>query len=101
MTELMVSLDKLQRYCKAHGGYELEDQGRNVTLTFVPSFPEAQEKGDPDHPPPRVIMYGELEEGKVHFSRVEIEDEKGVREKEMEESRMTYQSWLEFIEDNY
>ena len=72
-----------------------------MTLTFVPSFPEAQEKGDPDYPPPRVVMYGEIKSSKVHFSRVEMEDEKGVRDKDMEESRMTYQSWLEFIEDNY
>ena len=101
MNGLVVSLDKLERYCRAHGGYELEKEGDRLTLTFVPSFPEAQEKGDPDHPPPRVIMYGKVDSSGVHFHKVEVEDQKGAREKDLEESRMTYQSWLEFIEDNY
>ena len=102
MSEMLVSLAKLQKYCAAHGGYDLDRQGNNLVLSFVPSFPEAQEKGDPDHPPPRVIMSGEVEQSNVvHFLKVEIEDDYGITEKNFEDAKMTYESWLRFIEDNY
>ena len=72
-----------------------------MTLSFVPSFPEAQEKGYRDSPPPRVTMYGTMVGRKVVFERVEIDDALGQREKNIEEAKLTYEGWLGFIEDNY
>ncbi|MHB8565902.1 MAG: hypothetical protein ACYC7D_14180 [Nitrososphaerales archaeon] len=101
MAELSVTLSKLKKYCKKDGSYDLDAKKGAVTLTFVPSFPEAQEKGDRDSPAPRVTMIGRTMGKKVIFDKVEIEDISGVREKDIEEARLTYEGWLGFIEDNY
>jgi hypothetical protein len=101
LTELVVTFSKLERYCGANGGYDIERHDSKVTLTFVPSFPEAQDKGDPDNPPPRIFMHGKIVSNRVHFTKVEVEDEQGIREKEMGEARLTYEAWLQFIEENY
>jgi len=99
--ELQVTLGKLKRYCEGHGGYDLELHDNNIVLSFVPSFPEAQEKGDSAHPPPRIIMSGMVEGGKVHFRKIEREDENGITEKDIEDAKIAYHGWLQFIEDNY
>jgi len=99
MSNLKVTLDKLERYAKNQGGYEIYVDNENVTLSFVPVFPEILEKGD--NSPPRVVMTGKLKEGKVHFEKVEVEDGSVSNERSLEESEMIYKSWLDYIEDNY
>lgn len=74
-------------------------KGTNITLTFVPTFPEAQDKGDATTH--RVVMSGKLVNEFVIFDQVEIEDESGLRLKDPEEAELTYGSWLDYIEDNY
>jgi hypothetical protein len=99
LSNLRVSLDKLQRYAKNQGGYEIYVDDDCVTLSFVPVFPEALEKGD--SPPPRVVMTGRIVGGKVDFQKVEIEDGSTSIERTPEESEMVYKSWLDYIEENY
>ena len=101
LPELTISLSKLRMYCKENGGYDLESTAGHVTLSFVPNFPEANEKGDPAEQPPRITMHGLLRRGKVTFSRVVIEDSAGTHDKEIEDAKMTYRSWLDFIEENF
>jgi hypothetical protein len=96
-----VTLSKLQKYVEQQGGYDLEERGGDVTLSFVPAFPEALEKGWEDNPPPRVIMHGTIRQDKIAFNKVEIEQDNHIVEKEMEIAEFTYRSWLQYIEDNY
>ncbi len=100
MPGLEVTFRKLEEYAKQHGSYELVAEGDDVTLTFVPAFPEALEKNEGDCPP-RVIMRGKLIEGTIHFDNVEVEDRSGLHVKEMEDAELTYKSWLDYIEENY
>jgi hypothetical protein len=102
MSKLNVNLKKLERYAGLHGGYEIHrDQGQ-VFLTFSPVFPEALEKSD-SSTPPRITMSGTVsEDGKrVQFTKVEIEDASGTRERDIKEAELVYESWLEYIEENY
>lgn len=99
MSKLTITLEKLERYAKDQGGYEIYIDGDDITLSFVPVFPEALEKGD--SPPPRVIMTGKISGGKVNFQKVEIEDGSKSVERSPEESEMVYKSWLDWIEENY
>ena len=99
MSKLKVTLEKLERYAKNQGGYEIYVEGENVTLSFVPVFPEALDRGD--SPPPRVVMSGKISEGKIDFQKVEIEDGSNSIERTPEESEMVYKSWLDYIEENY
>jgi hypothetical protein len=99
LSKLRVTLEKLERYAKNQGGYEIFVDGDSIALSFVPVFPEALEKGDSSTP--RVTMTGKLTGGKVDFQKVEIENSSGSRERNLEESELVYKSWLDFIEDNY
>lgn len=100
MSKLRVSLDKLERYAKNQGGYDIFVNGDLVVLSFVPVFPEVLEKGDA--PPPRVVMTGRKIEGaKVEFQKVEIETGLETFERSLEESEMVYKSWLDYVEENY
>jgi hypothetical protein len=101
MGDLSVTLEKLRKYCKANGGYDLDVGAAEVTLTFAPNFPEAEEKRDPDESVPRITMKGRIKGGRVYFEKVEIESSTGVTEKNLEDARLTYEGWLGFIEDNY
>lgn len=101
MSELSVTLSKLEKYCKANGGYDLEISDNKIALSFSPAFPEAQEKADRDHPIPHVLMIGKISGTKAIFERVEIEDSFGTREKNLEEARLTYEGWINYIEENY
>ena len=101
MTELSVTLSKLRKYCKNNGSFDLEIKSGKVTLSFVPSFPEAQEKGIKDSSPPRISMFGSLVGNKVIFDKVEIEDSNGTIEKPILDAQLTYEGWLAFIEDNF
>jgi hypothetical protein len=99
LSKLKVSLDKLEKYAANQGGYDIYIDGDNITLSFVPVFPEVLEKGDTA--PPRVVMSGKLSEGKVIFEKVEVENPAGSFERSLEEAEMIYQSWLQYIEDHY
>jgi hypothetical protein len=99
LSGLEVTLEKLERYAKNQGGYEIYVNGSNVVLSFVPVFPEILEKGDA--PPPRVVMSGILHNGRVDFQKVEIENGSQTTERTFEESVMVYKSWLDYIEENY
>ncbi len=100
MSALQVSLTKLRKYAKEHGGYELLETGEEIQLSFVPSFPEALEKSESDIQP-RVFMQGKIFRDTVTFLTVEIEDSFGTRMKDMQDAELTYKSWLQFIEENY
>jgi len=100
MSKLSVNLQKLEKYAALHGGYEILKDKNQITVSFVPAFPEALEKGD-DSSPPRVIMTGELMRERVEFSKVEVEDSAGLRTRDQKEAELVYGSWLEFIEENY
>ncbi len=69
-------------------------------LSFVPSFPEAVEKGA-NVSPPRVLMQGKLLNDVVTFSLVQVDDEDRSRIKDDSEAELTYKSWIAFIEENY
>jgi hypothetical protein len=99
MSKLNVTLEKLERYAKNQGGYDIYIHDNNVTLSFVPVFPEVLEKGDTS--PPRVVMTGTLRDGKIDFYLVEVEDGSVSKERSLEESEMIYQSWLDYIEENF
>jgi len=99
MSKLQVSLDKLEKYAKNQGGYDIFIDRDHIALSFVPVFPEALAKGD--EAPPRVVMTGRITDGKVEFHKVEIETGSQSVERTLEESEMVYSSWLEYIEDNY
>jgi hypothetical protein len=99
VSNLRVSLDKLERYAKNQGGYDIFLDGENVTVSFVPVFPEVLEKGDTS--PPRVVMTGKISGGIIDFQKVEVEDSITARERTLEESEMVYKSWLDYIEENY
>ena len=96
---LRVTLSKLEKYCQESGGYDLHVKDDSVELTFVPTFPEALEKGESD--PPRVRMSGTIVDGKIDFDSVEVEDPVGKRTRDQVESEMVYRSWLEYIEEKY
>jgi hypothetical protein len=96
---LKVGLTKLKKYCEDHGGYDLFIEGKSVTLSFVPNFPEALEKGDST--PPKVSMIGKIDGENVIFDKVEMEDSSGVRIRDAEESELVYRGWLDFVEQNY
>jgi hypothetical protein len=96
---LKVTLTKLQKYCEDHGGYDLTVEDDSVTLSFVPNFPEALEKGDSSVP--KVSMIGRKEGVNAVFDRVEMEDSSGVRIRDAEESELVYRGWLDFVEQNY
>ena len=101
MPALKVTFRKLEKYADLHGGYEILKDNGMITLTFVPAFPEALEKGD-SSPPPRVIMTGVVsEDGILQFNQVQIEDSRGIRERDADEAALVYGSWLQYIEDNY
>lgn len=46
-------------------------------------------------------MTGKLSGGRVDFQKVEVEEGSSSVERSPEESEMVYQSWLEYIEENY
>ncbi|MGI0091636.1 MAG: hypothetical protein ACREBS_08005 [Nitrososphaerales archaeon] len=94
-----VTFEKLQRYAREHGGYDLSNRGDDIILSFVPDFPEAVEKGDST--PPRATLFGKLMGDKVEFDHVEIEDEHGGRIRDAKETNLVYGGWLDFIEQNY
>ncbi len=99
MSNLQVTLEKLERYAKNQGGYDIYIADDMVMLSFVPVFPEVLAKGDTA--PPRVVMTGKLTMGRVDFQKVEIEEGSESVEKSPEESEMVYKSWLDYIEENY
>ncbi len=99
MSKLQVTLEKLEKYAKNQGGYDIFIEGDRVMLSFVPVFPEVLAKGD--EAPPRVVMTGKLSGGRVDFQKVEVEEGSSSVERSPEESEMVYQSWLEYIEENY
>jgi hypothetical protein len=96
-----VTFSKLKRYIEQQGGYDLEQLGNDVSLSFVPVFPEAIEKGRDDASPPRVILHGKINRQELTFYSVEIEENHTLRTKDFETAELTYRSWLEFIEENY
>ncbi len=97
---LKVSYSKLLKYIDEQGGYDISETGGKIMLSFVPSFPEAIEKGE-NTSPPRVVMYGDLNDGVVTFSLVQVEDDTKTRTKDASEAELTYRSWIAFIEENY
>ena len=99
MAKLSVSLQKLEKYAKNQGGYDIFIDKDVVMLSFVPVFPEVLAKGDSS--PPRVVMTGKLVGGRVDFQKVEIEEGSSSTERNLEESEMVYKSWLDYIEENY
>ena len=99
MSKLRVKLDKLQRYSKNQGGYEIFLQGDNIVLSFVPVFPEAVSKSD--MPAPRVVMSGKVSKGRAEFYKVEMDLPEGTKEREISEAELVYKNWLDYIEDNY
>lgn len=101
LPKLEVTFSKLKKYVNQQGGYDLEERAGDVTLSFVPAFPEALEKGWEDSCPPRVIMHGTIQHDKIAFNRVQVEQDNHIRDKDMEIAEFTYRSWLQYIEDNY
>ncbi len=99
MSKLRVSLDKLHRYSKNQGGYEIYLEGDDIVLSFVPVFPEAVSKSD--EPPPRVVMTGKVANGRAEFFKVEVDLPEGTEEREITEAELVYKNWLDYIEDNY
>lgn len=100
LPSLRVTFSKLQKYIDEQGGYDLTLSDGSVVLSFVPSFPEALEKGATDFPP-RVVMRGALKGDYVTFSSFELEEDDVTKVKDPEEAELTYRSWIAFIEDNY
>jgi hypothetical protein len=98
MSKLTVTLEKLERYAQNQGGYEIFVEGDNISLSFVPVFPEIVARGDTS---PRVVMTGKISGGKANFHKVEIENSSSSIERNLEESELVYKSWLDYIEDNY
>ncbi len=96
-----MTLSKLRKYVDQQGGYDLEERAGDITLSFVPAFPEALEKGWEDSSPPRVIMHGTIRQDKIAFHKVQVEQDNQIRDKDMEIAEFTYRSWLQYIEDNY
>ena len=94
-----VTLSKLKKYCEENGSFDLSIQDSQVLLCFVPTFPEAVEKGNSS--PPKVTMTGTFAGEKVQFHRVEIEDASGQRIRDQDEAELVYSTWLDFIEENY
>jgi hypothetical protein len=101
LAKLQVSLSKLQKYAEQQGGYDIELSGDELTLSFVPAFPEALEKSSDNNAPPRVIMHGRVLEEFVVFNLVQVEQDGAMQEKDLETAEFTYRSWLQYIEDNY
>ncbi len=101
MSGLRVTFSKLKKYVEQQGGFDLDQKGKKVTLSFVPAFPEALEKGSEGNPPPRVIMHGQILNGLLTFNSVEIEEDHKLRRKDLDTAEFTYRGWLQFIEDNY
>jgi hypothetical protein len=101
LPKLQVTFSKLKKYIEQQGGYDLEQKDDTVTLSFVPAFPEALEKGWEGSPPPRVIMHGQLLKGLLTFNSVEVEEDHKLRAKDEETAEFTYRGWLQFIEENY
>jgi hypothetical protein len=99
LSKLQVTLEKLERYAKNQGGYDIYVLDDKVMLSFVPVFPEVLAKGDTS--PPRVVMTGRLSNGRIDFEKVEVEDGANSQERSPEESEMVYKSWLDYIEENY
>ncbi len=97
--DLSVTLAKLKKYVKEQGGYDLYEDSDKVTLTFVPSFPEALEKSEGANP--RIIMHGTIERSKVVFEKIQVEEEGMVRDKDLEDAKLAYHAWLGYIEENY
>jgi hypothetical protein len=98
---LQVTLSKLKRYTEQQGGFDLQESGNDIILSFVPAFPEALEKAWTDNPAPRVTMYGKITEDTVAFNLVEMEIGNSRLTKDPEVAEFTYRSWLQYIEDNY
>ncbi len=99
MTRLSVTLSKLRKYVDEQGGYELIEDNGNISLTFVPSFPEALEKSEGQSP--RIIMTGGLKDGIVEFEMVQVEEDDKTTSKDRDVAELAYGSWLEYIEENY
>jgi hypothetical protein len=99
MPALAVTLSKLKKYCEENGSFDLFIQDSRVLLSFVPTFPEAGEKGISF--PPKVTMTGSVSSEKVQFHHVEIEDKSGQRIRDQDEAELVYSTWLDFIEENY
>ncbi|MHB1867725.1 MAG: hypothetical protein ACYCPP_02120 [Nitrososphaerales archaeon] len=77
----------------------MSKQNDQIVLTFVPTFPEAVEKGD--SVTPKITMIGSLSGDKVEFTQVEVDDSSGLHLRDQEEAELVYQSWLDYIEENY
>jgi len=99
MPALAVTLSKLEKYCKENGSFDLSIKDSLVLLSFVPTSPEAVEKGDSFTP--RLTMTGTLAGDIVQFNRVEIEDGSGQQTRDQDEAELVYSTWLDFIEENY
>ncbi|MGI0085507.1 MAG: hypothetical protein ACREBQ_10535, partial [Nitrososphaerales archaeon] len=84
-----MTYSKLQKYIYEQGGYDLSEVNGNVVLSFVPSFPEALEKGD-NSPTPRVVMRGTLKDDFVTFSSFQVEEENVTKVKDPEVAELTY-----------
>jgi hypothetical protein len=97
--KLAVTFSKLQKYCKENGSYDLVRSGQNIILSFAPTFPEAV--GKDNSVQPRITFVGSLSGERVEFERVEIEDATGRHMKDYREAFLVYQTWLDFIEENY
>lgn len=95
-----MTYSKLKRYIEEQGGYDLSESNENVVLSFVPTFPEALEKGASDSPP-RVVMQGLLKDDSVTFSSVQVEEENVTKVKDSQTAELTYRSWIAYIEENY
>jgi hypothetical protein len=100
LPRLRVTFSKLKKYAEEQGGYDISETGGKIVLSFVPSFPEALEKGATSSPP-RVVMEGDLRKGVVTFTQVRVEEETNSRIKDEFEAELTYRSWIAFIEENY
>ena len=94
-----MTYSKLEKFCKEEGSYDLSRQNDKITLTFVPTFPEAVEKGDSITP--KITLIGSISGDKVEFTQVEVDDSSGLHLKDQEEAGLVYQSWLDYIEENY
>ena len=99
MAGLSVTYSKLEKFCKEQGSYDLSRQNNQILLTFMPTFPEAVEKGD--SVTPKITMVGLLSGDRVEFTQVEVDDSSGLHFRDREEAGLVYQSWLDYIEENY
>lgn len=98
MRELIVSYDSLKRYVAKHGMYNLTEKPGQVKLIFEPLFEEARSHMIGSFT--RFHIYGVKREDKVVFTKIEIENELGFNELDLESAFDSLKVWLEDIEES-